>query len=113
VPLRLAVDARVVATDVRGIGRYTRAVLRRLAPREDVALTLLIPELFPGRRRSALVRALGTNRFAVARRVPRNTDVTWFPANGTFFESRAPIVATIHDAVPFRYPNADPKARDR
>ena len=30
-PLRLAVDARVIAEDTRGIGRYARAVLRRLA----------------------------------------------------------------------------------
>lgn len=112
-PLRVAVDARVVATDLRGIGRYARAILRRLAPRDDVAFTLLIPELFPARRRAALARALGTRRFGVARRVPRGTDVTWFPANGTFFESRAPVVATLHDAVPFRYPNADVRARER
>ena len=112
-PLRVAVDARVVATDLRGIGRYARAILRRLTRRDDVVFTLLIPELFPLRRRAALARALGTSAFSIARRVPRGTDVTWFPANGTFFESRAPVVATVHDAVPFRYPNADVRARER
>lgn len=112
-PLHVAVDARVVATDVRGIGRYARAILRRLTLRDDVVFTLLIPELFPLRRRAALARALGTDRFSVARRVPRGADVTWFPANGTFFDSSAPVVATLHDAVPFRYPNADVRARGR
>jgi glycosyltransferase involved in cell wall biosynthesis len=112
-PLRIAVDARVVASDVRGIGRYERAVLRRLLSRDDVAITLLIPEFFPQLRKGALSRALGSSAFAVARTVPRRTDVTWFPANGSFFESRAPVVATLHDAVPFRYPSAEPKARAR
>ncbi|MBV8499266.1 MAG: glycosyltransferase family 1 protein, partial [Candidatus Eremiobacteraeota bacterium] len=40
-PLRIAVDARVVAEDTRGIGRYARAILRRLLGRTDVELTLL------------------------------------------------------------------------
>lgn len=113
VRLRLAVDARVVATDVRGIGRYQRAILRRLLERDDVAITLLIPEFLPWLRKGALARALGSSKFAVARTVPRRTDVTWFPANGAFFDSAAPVVVTLHDAVPFRYPVPDPKARER
>ncbi len=112
-PLRIAVDARVVATDTRGIGRYERAVLRDLVRRDDVSLTLLLPEALPFLRRRALARALGSTRFAVARRVPRNADVVWHPANGTFFPSLTPAVVTLHDAVPFRYPNDDPKARAR
>ncbi len=69
--------------------------------------------MLPWRRRGALASALGGERFRVASRVPRSIDVTWFPANGTFFTSRAPVVATLHDAVPFRYPHGDPKARLR
>ncbi|HEY5341932.1 MAG TPA: glycosyltransferase family 1 protein [Candidatus Aquilonibacter sp.] len=111
--LRIAVDARVVATDTRGIGRYERAVLRNLVCRDDVLLTLLLPEALPFLRRRALTRALGSTRFALARRVPRNADVVWHPANGTFFPSPTPAVVTLHDAVPFRYPNDDPKARAR
>ncbi len=112
-PLRLAVDARVIAEDTRGIGRYTRAILRRLAACDDVALTLLADGPFPGRRRAAYALALGSDRFSVAARVEPNLDAIWHPANGTFFSSGLPNVATIHDAVPFRYPNPDRKRRER
>jgi alpha-1,3-rhamnosyl/mannosyltransferase len=44
-------------------------------------------------------------------RAPRGTDVVWHPWNGTFFASRAPAVVTFHDAVPFRFPAADPAKR--
>lgn len=110
-PLRLSVDARVVAEDTRGIGRYARAVLRRLIGRDDVALTLLAFGPLPIRHRAGYALALGSRRFAVRSAVGSDADVVWHPANGTFFASRAPSVATIHDAVPFRYPSADPKRR--
>jgi glycosyltransferase involved in cell wall biosynthesis len=112
-PLRLAVDARVIAEDTRGIGRYARAVLRRLVLRDDVELTLLADGFFPQARRAAYTRALGSGRFTVRSRVPRHAEVVWHPANGTFFSSRLPSVATIHDAVPFRYPDPDAKLRER
>jgi glycosyltransferase involved in cell wall biosynthesis len=111
--LRLAVDARVVTGDTRGVGRYERAVLRRLLTRDDLAITLLLPEAFPFLRRNALARALGSDRFRISRRIAPNADVTWHPANGTFFASRSPAVVTLHDAVPFRYPHPDPRARER
>ncbi|MEO9169717.1 MAG: glycosyltransferase family 1 protein [Candidatus Baltobacteraceae bacterium] len=111
--LMLAVDARVVAQDTRGIGRYERAVLRRLIARDDVDLTLLHYGPFPFRYRRALARALGSDRFRVASRVSDRQDVVWHPANGTFFPSKKPSVVTIHDAVPFRYPNPDLQARAR
>jgi len=110
----LAVDARVLASDTRGIGRYARAVLRRLAAREDLALTLLLPERFPWLRKDALARAIGSQRFRVATRLPQRTHLLWHPANGTFFSaSGVPSVATIHDAVPFRFPNPDRAASER
>jgi glycosyltransferase involved in cell wall biosynthesis len=109
-PLRLAVDARVVAQDTRGIGRYARAILRRLVARDDVALTLLVPGPFAFLQRKALALALGSTRFAV-RSHTGNAQVVWHPANGTFFPSLEPSVVTIHDAVPFRYPDTDPKRR--
>ncbi|MGA9418059.1 MAG: glycosyltransferase family 1 protein [Candidatus Cybelea sp.] len=111
-PLRLAVDARVISEDTRGIGRYARAVLRRLAARDDVALTLLAAGPFPQRQRAAYARALGSEAFVVSARAGRELDAIWHPANGTFFASAHPSVATIHDAVPFRYPDPDPKRRD-
>jgi glycosyltransferase involved in cell wall biosynthesis len=110
-PLRLAVDARVIAEDTRGIGRYARAILRRLALRDDFALTLLAYGPLPQLRRGAYARALGSDNFAVAAKVAGDIDVVWHPANGTFFSSPVPSVATIHDAVPFRYPNPDEKRR--
>jgi alpha-1,3-rhamnosyl/mannosyltransferase len=110
-PLRLAVDARVIAEDTRGIGRYARAVLRRLATRDDVTLTLLADSPFPRRAYDAYERALGSNAFRVGARAGRELDVIWHPANGTFFRSASPSVVTIHDAVPFRYPDSDPKRR--
>lgn len=110
-PLRLAVDARVVAQDTRGIGRYARAVLRRLIARNELELTLLVYGPLASRRRGALARALGSRRFRIASRVPGACDVVWHPANGTFFSSSLPSVVTIHDAVPFRYPEADAKRR--
>jgi glycosyltransferase involved in cell wall biosynthesis len=111
-PLRLAVDARVIAEDTRGIGRYARAVLRRLVARDDIALTLLADGPFPRRSRGAYASALGSENFAVSARADRDADVLWHPANGTFFASPLPSVATIHDAVPFRYPLDDAKRRE-
>jgi glycosyltransferase involved in cell wall biosynthesis len=102
----------VIAHDTRGIGRYARAVLRRLVARDEVELTLLADGPFAGRHRSAYALALGSEAFSVSARVARDLDAIWHPANGTFFESPLPSVATIHDAVPFRYPNPDRKRRE-
>ncbi len=110
-PLRIAVDARVVAEDTRGIGRYARAILRRLLGRADVELTLLAEFRLCRRSSDAYARALGSGAFAVNARPGRDCDVIWHPANGTFFTSSLPSVVTIHDAVPFRYPDPDPKRR--
>jgi glycosyltransferase involved in cell wall biosynthesis len=111
-PLRLAVDARVIAEDTRGIGRYARAILRRLANRHDVALTLLADGPFAVRQRRAYARALRSDHFSVSSRAGAKLDLIWHPANGTFFSSSLPSVVTIHDAVPFRYPHPDRARRE-
>ncbi len=111
-PVRLAVDAHNLERDWRGISRYLRALLERFARRDDLALTLLIHDLFVPRARGAIAEILGTDRFRVMRSVPRDTEVIWHPWNGTFFKSPYPAIATMHDAVPFAYPNADPAKRD-
>jgi glycosyltransferase involved in cell wall biosynthesis len=108
--LRLAVDARDLPSDTRGIGRYTRAILRRLAQHPEIELTLLVNGFFPSRRRSRMRAALGSDRFRIATHA-RGCDLVWHPANGTFFGSAAPNVVTIHDAVPFRFADPDPKRR--
>lgn len=109
--LRLAVDARDLASDTRGIGRYARAILRRLVRRPDIELTLLVFGLLPGLQRARMRATLGSNRFRLASRA-RGCDVVWHPANGTFFPHDAPSVVTIHDTVPFRFPDADKKRRE-
>lgn len=108
--LRLGVDARDLASDTRGIGRYTRAILRRLVQRSDIELTLLVSGPFAFRQRARIAKTLRSDRFRLAWNV-RNCDLVWHPANGTFFFGDVPSVATIHDAVPFRFPDADPARR--
>lgn len=111
-PIRLAVDAHNLERDWRGISRYLRALLSRMARRDDLALTLLVYDLFVPRARVAIADLLGVDSFKVARSVPRDSDVVWHPWNGTFFKSAAPAIATMHDAVPFAYPNDDPAKRE-
>jgi alpha-1,3-rhamnosyl/mannosyltransferase len=91
--LHVAVDARDLAHDWRGIARYLRAILKRFAGRDDVSVTMVER------------RAFGFQR------APRAADVVWHPWNGTFFESRVPSVVTFHDAVPFWFAPADAKKR--
>lgn len=110
-PLRLAVDARDLAGDTQGIGRYARAILRRLALRSDVQLTLLVYGPFAFRHRGPLRTALQSDRFRIATKASRG-EVVWHPGNGTFFDPGPHSVVTLHDAMPFCYPCADPKERD-
>lgn len=109
--LRLAVDARDLPSDTRGIGRYARAILRRLVSRSDLDLALLAYGPFPGRHRARMRAAIGSNRFRIAAR-PHGCALVWHPGNGTFFQSLVPSIVTIHDAVPFRFPVADERQRE-
>jgi len=110
--MHIAVDAHNLLIDRRGIGVYLRAVLSRML-RGDDAVTLLVNDFWPGRLRREFVRELGSDRFAIARRVPGDADVVWHPWNGAFFDGRGvPEVATIHDVVPFAFPAEDTKLRE-
>lgn len=108
-PVHVAVDAHNLVRDDRGIGRYARAVLSRALHQPGFRWTLVVRDLFPNR--DAFARALGAPAVPVARRVPRDADVVWFPWNGTFLRSDAPAVATVHDAAPFAFPAANPRIR--
>ncbi len=88
-----------------------RALLRRFACCLDVRLTLLTDGL-PMLAKTALAETLGSRNFSVRRAVPPDYDVVWHPWNGTFYRSDLPAVVTIHDAVPFRFPASDARARD-
>ena len=109
--LRLAVDARDLPSDTRGIGRYARAILRRIVQRPEFDLTLLAYGPFPGRHRSRMRAAIASDRFRMASHA-RGCAVTWHPGNGTFFAGAGASVVTIHDAVPFRFPLEDEKRRE-
>lgn len=107
--VHVAVDAHNLARDDRGIGRYARAVLSRAQRDPRFRWTFVVRDLFP--RRAAVAQAIGETAARVARRVPADADVVWFPWNGTFLRTDVPAVATIHDAAPFAFPAADVRKR--
>jgi glycosyltransferase involved in cell wall biosynthesis len=74
-------------------------------------LTLLVRHPLPTLKKRALAAELGSDGFHVASRIPRSADVAWHPWNGTFFVGAARNVVTMHDVVPFAFP--DPNARTR
>lgn len=85
-------------------------MLRRLAHFPQVSLTLLVDRLPFSKAR--LAKTLDTHAFSVRRTIPVDCDVVWHPWNGTFFSGEATSVATIHDAVPFRFPAPDAAMRE-
>jgi alpha-1,3-rhamnosyl/mannosyltransferase len=107
--MHVAVDAHNLVADARGIGRYARAVLARAVRTPGTRWTLVVRRFFPDRR--GLAAAVGGGPFAVARRVPRDADLVWFPWNGTFLGTRVPSIATVHDCTPFAYPAATERLR--
>lgn len=109
--MHVAVDAHNLVSDRRGIGVYVRAVLPRIIAGGACEVTLLVHGVLPLLQRRALQRELGCDRFGIARRVPRDADVSWHPWNGTFFESGVPSVVTIHDVAPFAMPATGDAAR--
>jgi glycosyltransferase involved in cell wall biosynthesis len=109
--LNLAVDAHDLVRDGRGIGTYVRAVLSRFAQRDDVKLTLVVRDPFALVRAASLRAVIAAPHAHVAARVPRTADVVWHPWNGTFLSSNRPAVATIHDVVPFAFPESDAAKR--
>ena len=108
--MHVAVDAHNLVADTRGIGRYARAVLSRAMRAPDTRWTLVVRRWFPSRR--ALSDAVGGAPFRIARTVPRDADVMWFPWNGTFLRTCVPAVATVHDCTPFAYPAASARIRE-
>jgi alpha-1,3-rhamnosyl/mannosyltransferase len=109
--VHVAVDAHNLAGDERGIGRYARAVLVRMLRDPSFRFTFVVRRMFP--RAAPVSRALDGAAVDVTNRVPRDADVVWSPWNGTFLESAAPSVATVHDAGPFVYPARSPRLRAR
>jgi len=110
--VHVAVEAHNLVRDDRGIGRYARAVLSRAVRDPGFRWTFVVRDLLP--RRAPIARALAgapLDRVRIARRVPGDADVVWFPWNGTFLRTGLPSVATVHDAAPFAFPAADARRR--
>lgn len=110
-PFTLAVDARDVARDHRGLGRYARAILREFAGYEDLDLVLVTNALIPGLQRKQFATALGSENFAVASVIPKRADAAWHPWNGIFIKGGGPHIVTIADVGPFRFPAPAPDAQ--
>ncbi|HTO74058.1 MAG TPA: glycosyltransferase family 1 protein, partial [Gemmatimonadales bacterium] len=109
--MHLGVEATKMAGDGRGIGRYTRQLLRQFATlRPGLRVTLYTkgPADQDSRLRDELVQmGYPPDRGAVAhirglRSAP--PDLAWYPWNKTKYFSRAPHMAlTLHDIAPFHF----------
>ena len=114
----LAVEASRLVREVRGIGRYVRALLPRLvALRPELRLTLYTRGRDVARVRDAL-RTMGLAHARVDVRPVRQlgrteADVVWYPWNVALPRPRRvvgrAVVATIHDIAPVVHP--DPRRR--
>lgn len=110
-PFTLAVDARDVARDHRGLGRYARAILRQFAEYNDLDLVLVVNALIPGLQRRELAIALASDNFKMASAIPKKADAAWHPWNGIFIKGKGPHIVTIADVAPFRFPASTPAAQ--
>jgi len=118
VTLRIGVDAWNLPGDHRGIGRYTRSLLRCWSGygRDHVALTLIIPEwpvlLHAQRYRQELggLPIPVIHRGAVS---PKAFDLIWFPWNGMSWIPPGLGVTTLHDASLFALPPDNAEIRER
>ncbi len=101
--LHIGVDAWNLRGDRRGIGRYTRAMLREwsTAFANDADLTLLVPERpawwYAGKYR----REAGSQLRVRSRAAADDIDVLFFPWNGLSWTAGKPKVAVLHDASLF------------
>ena len=115
-PMLVAVEATRLSREVRGIGRYVRALLPRLvAMRPGLRLALFVKNhrdveaLMPVFTESASLRGRVTIH-PVHEMVKSRADVFWYPWNtASPTPTRGPVVATMHDIVPIAHP--DPRLR--
>ena len=117
--LHIGVDAWNLPGDQRGIGRYTRALLRCWAGYgRNVSVTLIIPEWPPLIHAQRYRNELGGLSLPIVHRnavTARSFDLVWFPWNGMSWIPPGIAVATLHDASLFAMPpdNADIREREQ
>jgi glycosyltransferase involved in cell wall biosynthesis len=95
------------------MGRYVRPILRGLAQRDDIRLTLLVREPRAAPAYRAIVGETVEVAPLSAARVGNAFDRVWYPWNGIRFRARAPALVTINDDFAFAYPARDFVARWR
>jgi len=111
--MRVGIDALNLRADERGMGRYVRRIIRDLAARPDLKVTLLVRD--PANAQD--YRAITGERVSVAA-VSAATeagafDAIWYPWNAWRFRSAAPTLLTLNDDFAFRFPARGPVARLR
>ena len=115
--LYIGVDAWNLPGDQRGIGRYTRALLRCWAGYgRNVSITLIIPEWPPLIHAPRYRNELGGVPFPVIHRnavTPKSFDLVWYPWNGMSWIPPGLAVATLHDASLFALPPENLDVRER
>lgn len=116
VPLVVAVEATRMLREVRGIGRYVRALLPRLvALRPGLRLVLFVKSERDVRSLAPLLAGVAGLRGRVEIRPVRElarftADVFWYPWNNASpAPTRGAMVTTVHDVVPIAHP--DPRWR--
>ena len=115
-PMFVAVEATRLLREVRGIGRYVRALLPRLvALRPGLRLALFVKNQRDVEALEPVFAALPALRHHLELRPVREmvrsgADVFWYPWNtASPTPQRGPVVATMHDIVPIAHP--DPRLR--
>jgi glycosyltransferase involved in cell wall biosynthesis len=115
-PMMVAVEATRLLREVRGIGRYVRALLPRLvALRPGLSLVLFVKNQRDVEALEPVFAAMPSLRDHVELRPVREmtksrADVFWYPWNtASPTPARGPVVATMHDIVPIAHP--DPRLR--
>jgi alpha-1,3-rhamnosyl/mannosyltransferase len=112
--LVVAVEAKRLANEVRGIGRYVRALLPRLvAQRPELRLQLFVRRTQDESAIRAIFSSEVQDRVEIrplGSMTSSDADVFWFPWNTTGPTPRTGcVVVTMHDVVPIAHP--DPRLR--
>ncbi|HEV7991283.1 MAG TPA: glycosyltransferase family 1 protein [Gemmatimonadaceae bacterium] len=111
-PFVVAIEASHLVHDLRGIGRYVRALLPRfIAMRDGLRLILFVRGERDGEPIRTILRELGVPADRAEVRLRRDigntsADVFWYPWNIAIpAPERGVVVATIHDVAPLALPD--------